>query len=174
MGGLRRCQRGFTYLVVLGAVAILIITAGVAEELASRAKRAERETELLFRGTAYVHAIESFYKVNGNYPRELQELVRDPHAAHRRHLRMLYPDPMAKPGAANAWQIVPAADGGIAGVVSTSSEEPLKKANFPKALKKFEDAKTYRDWVFDYMPRLRTNAPLPGTITTTTTTNDSP
>jgi len=167
-----RFQGGFTYLVVLGAVAILSITAGVAETLARRAKQAERETELIFRGTAYMRAIESFHKANGSYPRELQDLIRDPRAAHRRHLRALYPDPMAKPGATAGWQLVQSPDGGIAGVASASKDEPLKKANFPKALRRFEDSKSYSDWVFDYVPRLRNGLPVPGA--TPTTISDAP
>jgi len=46
-----------------------------------------------------------------------------------------------------------AVDGGIQGVASSSELEPLKKANFPKRWKDFEQAKTYRDWVFQYIPR---------------------
>lgn len=164
--GRRSAQGGFTYVVMLGVVAVMLITAGVAEELMSRRKQAERETELIFRGTAYRHAIESFYKTNGAYPRELQDLVRDPHAAHRRHLRLLYSDPMAKKGEAG-WQLVQSPDGGIAGVASSSTEEPLKKAGFPKELKSFAEAKSYRDWVFDYLPRRRGSSSLPGETTTT-------
>jgi type II secretory pathway pseudopilin PulG len=152
-------QRGFTYMVVLVSVAVITITAGVAEHVSSRISRAEREAELLFRGMAYMRAIESFYKATGRYPRELRELVRDPSAAHRRHLRALYTDPMSK-GEEPGWQLVEAPDGGISGVVSTSNDEPLKKANFPKALKTFTQAKSYKDWVFDYMPRAR-GTPLP-------------
>ncbi len=166
--GRRSAQGGFTYIVVLGVVAVMLITAGVAAELTSRRKQVERETELLFRGIAYRHAIESFYKANGGYPRELQDLVHDPHAAHRRHLRALYPDPMAKKGSEAGWELVQSPDGGISGVVSSSNEEPLKKAGFPKDLKSFAEAKSYRDWVFDYMPRRPGNLSLPGSTTTTT------
>ena len=108
--GRRSAQGGFTYIIVLALIAVMLITAGVAEELISRRMQVERETELLFRGGAYRHAIESFYKANGSYPRELQDLVHDPHAAHRRHLRALYVDPMAKKGEAG-WQLVQAPDG---------------------------------------------------------------
>jgi type II secretory pathway pseudopilin PulG len=151
---LRRCARGFTYAVMLAMVLILAITAGVAEEMVSRQRHAEREVELLFRGNAYVRAIKSYHEANGQYPRQLQDLVKDPRAAHRRHIRALYHDPMAK-GEAKQWQLIQSPDGGIAGVVSTSSDEPLKKANFPSELKQFEQAKSYKEWLFEYVPRLR-------------------
>jgi type II secretory pathway pseudopilin PulG len=145
---------------MLAMILILAITAGVAEEMVSRQKRAEREVELIFRGTAYVRAIKSFYEANGQYPRQLEDLIKDPRAAHRRHMRMLYPDPMAK-GELQQWQLVQSPDGGIAGVVSTSTDEPLKKANFPNELKQFEQAKSYKEWIFEYVPRLRSSIAQP-------------
>ena len=143
---------GFTYATVLVLVIIMGIMAGVAQETTWRAMRAEKETELIFRGEAYVHAIESYRLANGIYPRDLQDLVRDPQSPTRRHLRALYADPFAK-DKAGGWQLVRAMDGGIQGVASSSEEEPLKKGNFPKRWKDFEQAKTYRDWVFMYVPR---------------------
>jgi type II secretory pathway pseudopilin PulG len=139
---------------MLAMILIMAITAGVAEEVASQRRQAEREVELLYRGTAYVHAIKSFYDANGQYPRQLEDLIKDPRVAHRRHMRALYSDPMAK-GDAKQWQLVQAIDGGIAGVVSTSTNEPLKKANFPIDLKQFEQAKSYKEWIFEYVPRPR-------------------
>jgi type II secretory pathway pseudopilin PulG len=161
---------GFTYAVVLVLVTIMGILAGVAQEVTWRAVRSEREIELIFRGEAYVQAIASFRLVNGRYPRDLQDLIRDPNSPTRRHLRALYPDPMSsgKPGGAlssgntGGWQIVRAIDGGIQGVASSSELEPLKKANFPKRWKDFEQAKTYRDWVFQYIPRPVTTPLSPG------------
>jgi len=154
--------RGFTYAVVLVLITIMGIMAGVAQEMTWRAVRAERETELIFRGEAYVRAIESFRLANGRYPRDLQDLVRDPNSPTRRHLRALYSDPMSS-SKSGGWQIVRAADGGIQGVASSSELEPLKKANFPKRWKSFEQAKTYRDWAFQYVPRPITTPLSPAT-----------
>jgi hypothetical protein len=42
--------------------------------------------------------------------------------------------------------------GGISGVASASAEEPLKQANFPLGLEKLTGAKSYSDWVFEYVP----------------------
>jgi type II secretory pathway pseudopilin PulG len=164
---------GFTYATLLVLVTIMGIMAGVAQEMTWRAARAERETELMFNGEAYVHAIESYRLANGRYPRELQDLVRDPSSASRRHLRALYPDPFAKDKA--GWHLIQAADGGIQGVASSSEQEPLKKGNFPKRWKDFEQAKTYRDWVFMYVPRTTAiGNPLPPATTPTPTVTPSP
>ena len=138
-------------MMVLVAVTVIGILVEAAHETTWRIVQTDREAELLFRGLAYRHAIESFYKSNGAYPRELEDLMKDPRSPGRRHLRVLYPDPMAK-NEKKEWALVRAKDGGIAGVVSTGEGEPLKKANFPKEIEKFASAKTYRDWVFEYVP----------------------
>lgn len=143
-------QSGFTYVMVLAAVVIVGILVEAAHLSTWRALQADREAELLFRGMAYRRAIESFYRANGVYPRELEDLIKDPKANARRHLRALYSDPMGK-GEKNPWVAVHAAGGGIAGVVSSSEGEPLKRANFPVGLERFGAAKSYQDWVFEYV-----------------------
>lgn len=137
---------------VLAAVVIVGILADAAVALSSRMTRADREAELLFRGQAYRNAIKSYYEA-GNpvkaYPRALEGLLKDPRFPNKHHLRTLYADPL---GQDKGWVLIRAPDGGIAGVASASKEEPLKKANFPKGLEKFEAAQSYSDWVFEYVP----------------------
>lgn len=144
-------QGGFTYAIVLVAIVVVGILAEVAHISAWRTVRAEREAELLFRGMAYRRAIESFYKANGSFPRELEDLLQDPQGAGKRHLRALYSDPMVTNGE-RAWVLIRAGGGGIVGVASASDDEPLKKANFPVDLEKFAAAKSYKDWIFEYVP----------------------
>lgn len=149
-----RCAGGFTYVIVLAAVAVLGIVAGATITLSSRATRVERETELLFRGQAYRNAIRSYYEAGlgtKTFPRRLDDLLRDPRFPARHHLRALYPDPMAGNGTGE-WILVRAADGGISGVVSASKDEPLRQANFPVGLESFEAARSYTDWIFEYRP----------------------
>lgn len=43
--------------------------------------------------------------------------------------------------------------GGIAGVASRSPQAPLKQVDFPVGLEKFEGARRYDEWVFEYAPR---------------------
>ena len=137
---------------VLVAVVVVGILAEAATLLTSRMTQADREQELLFRGLAYKKAVESYYRAGGSYPRALDDLLKDPRTPGvKRHIRALYPDPFAR-GDKKEWTIIRAPDGGIAGVASAKTDEPLKKANFPKGLEKFEQAKSYADWIFEYIP----------------------
>lgn len=159
-------QAGFTYVMVLAAVVIIGILAEAATAVGSRVIHVDREAELLFRGQAYQRAIRSYYEAGNpikSYPRHLDDLVKDPRFPNRHHLRVLYSDPMAR-DSKGEWLLVRATDGGIAGVASSSKDEPLKKANFPKGLEKFSDAKTYAEWVFDYIPRQLVPQPSPSHI----------
>lgn len=158
----RSSARGFTYLVVLAAVVIVGIVVEAAHATTWRLIRVDREAELLFRGQAYRNAIRSFHQAHGVFPRTLDDLVKDPRSASRRHLRALYADPMAKDAKAG-WRLVRAADGGIAGVASAASDEPLKQANFPPALERFNGAKSYAEWIFEYTPPpvAKTQKPAP-------------
>ncbi len=144
---------------VLVAIVVIGILAGVANTATSQIIQRDREEELIFRGMAYRNAIQHYYAVAGRYPRSLADLVKDSRFAHRPYLRTLYTDPVTdkeKSGASKpengGWQLIRAADGGIAGVASRSRQEPLRKANFPIGLEKFEGAKRYSDWVFEYVP----------------------
>lgn len=159
-------QSGYTYALMLIAVLVMGILAQAAVTLASVEMQREREAELLFRGLAYQRAIRSYYlagtKLGGKQilPRQLDDLLKDPRTQHLRHLRDLQPDPMAAPG--ESWLFIKGADGGIAGVASASRAEPLRRANFPRGLEGFAGAKSYSDWVFEFVPpRLATPAPLP-------------
>ena len=150
-------ERGFTYAMVLVAMVLVGIFAGVANVATSRIIQVDREEELMFRGMAYRNAIQRYYAVAKRYPRSLDELLKDPRFAHRPYLRMRYPDPMTggmgQGRDIGGWQLVRAADGGIAGVASQSRQEPLKKANFPPGFEKFDGAKSYAEWIFVYEPR---------------------
>lgn len=148
-------QTGFTYVMVLVAVVVLGILAEAATEMTSRVVQADREAELLFRGQAYRDAIKSYYESGRGaktYPRTLEDLTKDPRtASSKRHIRALYPDPMAK-GEKKDWTLIRAPDGGIGGVASSSKAEPLKKANFPKEFEKFAGTKSYSEWIFEFKP----------------------
>jgi len=152
---------GFSYAMVLAAVVIVGIVVEAARVTTWRIVRADREAELLFRGQAYRNAIASFYQSNGAFPRSLEDLPKDPRSASKRHIRALYPDPMSQ-GEKREWRLIQAG-GGISGVASASTEEPLKQANFPREFEKFTGAKSYSEWVFEYVPPARPPAQPPGT-----------
>lgn len=147
-------QAGFTYVMVLAAVIIIGILAEAATAVSSRSVQVDREAELLFRGQAYQRAIRSYYEAGNpikQYPRNLDDLLKDPRfPGNRHHLRALYRDPMVKDGEGE-WLLVRAADGGIAGVASSSMEEPLKRANFSRGLERFAGAKAYAEWTFEHV-----------------------
>ena len=143
-------QHGYTYVLALAAVLIVAIFAEAASVLTSRTVQAGKETELIFRGLAYQNAIKNYHRSGGTFPRNLEDLLKDPRSPNRHHIRALYPDPMAKEG--QEWLLIRSADGGIAGVASQSKQEPFKKTNFPKGLEKFENVASYSEWVFEYTP----------------------
>ena len=137
-------ERGFTYIGVLLATAILTAGIGLAIEAWHTTLRRDREAELLHIGNQYQRAIMLYYHgspvARPLYPRELKDLVRDDrYPTARRYLRKLYPDPIT--GA--EWALMKAPDGGIMGVYSTSSGVPLKERG---------KAATYQDWKFAYTP----------------------
>lgn len=143
-------------------VLVAIVVVGIVMEAARvttwRVVRADREAELIFRGLAYRNAVRSFHEANGVFPRTFEDLLKDPRSVSRRHIRALYADPMAK-DPSQPWRIIRASDGGIAGVSSASTEEPLKQANFPIELEQLTGAKSYSDWLFEYRPPPKPAAP---------------
>jgi type II secretory pathway pseudopilin PulG len=144
---------GFTYVMLLVAVAVIGILAEGAHELSSQLMRREREAELLFRGMAYRQAIKSYYEakpVERMLPRTLEDLLNDPRFPDRHHIRALYPDPMAREG--EGWSVLRDDAGGITGVASAGLGEPLKQTGFPKGYEKFAGAKKYSEWTFEFLP----------------------
>jgi len=59
---------------------------------------------------------------------------------------------MGENGGPVDWVLVPAANGGIMGVASSSKRAPLKTAGFDQIEKAFADAKAYSDWQFTFAP----------------------
>jgi type II secretory pathway pseudopilin PulG len=150
-GNPKNNQRGFTYVMILVAVVITGIFAEVATFYASRSRQIDREKELLFRGTQYRNAIKSYYEAGKpikTYPRSLNDLLKDSRAAHKSHIRALYPDPFGTEK--GEWKLLRAKDGGISGVASQSTAKPLKTGGFRVGYEKFEGASSYSDWVFEY------------------------
>lgn len=163
--GRRAGGTGFTYVTVLAAVVVTGIVVEAARLTTWRLVQADREAELLFRGAAYRRAIRSYYEAGvelgvKSFPRALENLLEDPRFPHRRHLRALYPDPMAE-DEEGEWTLIRAPDGGIAGVASRGHGEPLRKANFEKPFENFAGAASYADWIFEYRPPPAASIPKP-------------
>lgn len=149
-------QRGFTYLVVLFAVALIgLALAGTATVWTTAAKRV-REQELLWVGGQFRLAIQRYYLQGPGgvqmYPQSLEELLEDhrwPEPRH--HLRRIYADPLT--GQID-WQFVTTPTGQILGVYSPSTAIPLKRAGFSEEYAVFSEAENYSDWRFVYLPQL--------------------
>jgi type II secretory pathway pseudopilin PulG len=146
-------QRGFTYLWVLIAVAVLGGSLAAYGESWSHGMQREKEAELLFIGNEYRRAIAQYYENTPvgyrRYPERLEDLLKDErYAFNRRYLRRLYRDPVT--GA--AWGIVKAPEGGIMGIYSQSDEAPAKTGNFRKDDRDFAKAERYSEWRFVFSP----------------------
>jgi len=110
----------------------------------------EQEADLLAKGIeiqaaleAYTNTIKAGRVMPGEfYPLSLAELTKPP----KPFLRKAYKDPMGK----GDWEYLRAPNGGIRGVRSRSTAVPIKKREFPPAVRHFEGLPRYSDWVFQY------------------------
>jgi len=89
---------GYTLIILLFAVSILIIGLLVAVPVWQTQIQREKEEELIFRGKQYAEAIRIFQlKKPGTFPKTLDELIEE------KCIRRLYSDPMTKNG---EWNII--------------------------------------------------------------------
>lgn len=142
--------RGFTYVTVMAVVALVGIGLAALGPLWANEAQRDREQELLRIGGLYSEAIASYYNASpGNakrYPAQLEDLLLDTRfVGTQRHLRRLYPDPLA-PG--RAWGLVRAADGGVQGVFSLDTRAPFLRAARDLGPTSLPAAQRYSDWKF--------------------------
>lgn len=113
-----RGQGGFTYLWLLGAIAVLGIGLLAVSEVWVTSARRQKMVELDWIGGQFMQAIGSYYQATPGvakaYPATLQDLIEDRrYVTVRRHLRTVYANPFTgKPD----WALVVAADGRVRGV----------------------------------------------------------
>jgi type II secretory pathway pseudopilin PulG len=144
-------QRGFTYLGLLMAVAVMGLMLTIVARVWSTTEQRERETQLLFAGHQFRNAIAGYFAHRHHYPQTLQDLLGDSDSTlPQRYLRRLYLDPMT---GTPEWQQIAAPGGGIMGVASTSKLMPIKHGNFDPPDVSFNDADCYCSWQFVYVPR---------------------
>ncbi|HET6439577.1 MAG TPA: hypothetical protein VFG59_16045 [Anaeromyxobacter sp.] len=161
----RRAKRrasGFTYLGLLALVVLIGLLLGAASEVATTVSQRERERQLLWVGHAYRAAIGRYFSQKRAYPQALEDLLGSApdSPVKARYLRRLYPDPMTNQV---DWELLPAPgqNGGIMGVASSSKRAPLKTGRFDDADQGFEEATTYGDWQFSFVPNARLRRPAP-------------
>lgn len=151
---MKSVQRGFTYLGLLFAVALAGVALAAAGVIWSTERQRGREKELLFIGQQFREAIASYYERSPGlvkrYPAKLDDLLKDGRfLTVRRHLTQVYLDPMT---GTRTWSLIPAPEGGIMGVFSTSTAVPIKRAGFLSEFSEFEGGKSYAEWKFIYRP----------------------
>ncbi|MDD5297056.1 MAG: type II secretion system protein [Rhodocyclaceae bacterium] len=141
-------EGGFTYLGVLFAVVLLGVALAATGEVWHTSLRREKEKELLFVGSQFRQALQSYYQKSPGakeYPQRLEDLVRDnrfPFPVH--HLRRIYQDPMTLN---TDWGLL-RLEGRIVGVYSLSRDRPVKQGGFSPEYKAFEQQESYAGWVF--------------------------
>lgn len=144
-----RHQQGFTYMIALFLVAILSVASLSALERALTKDRREKEKQLLFAGQAYRQAIMQYYQNSNQFPTRISDLLDAPNTSTlKRYLRRLYWDPMT----GGPFDALTNEAGGIVGVASSSTQQPIKTGYFPPELSNFNCAKTYQQWQFIYVP----------------------
>lgn len=150
----RRKQGGFTLVLVLAALFFSALAVQKVMAVLSQQAQREREAQLLRVGAAYVLAIRAYHEGSPGsvkrWPPSLEALIDDRRfVTLRRHMRQLYADPVTRGG---EWGLVPAPDGGIAGVYSRSEERPIRTAGPLFQAVGLPEAQRYSDWKFVYPP----------------------
>lgn len=101
----RRCDAGYSMVVLMIAVTLLMVFTAAALPMWSQLMKREKEAELIFRGWQYAEAIRVFQQRHGRLPTRLQELIE----VKPRSIRKLWKDPMTESG---EWGLV--FQGGVA------------------------------------------------------------
>lgn len=146
----RSKERGFSYLALLIAVAIIGAMSAGAVSIGANLERRAAEEELLFIGTQFQAAFQSYRSATAPgqspFPHDLEELVRDMRGSSvRRHIRKIYFDPLT---GRRDWGIIDAPGGRISAVHSMAEGHPIKEANFPPGLESLMAQSNYSGWVF--------------------------
>src|ERR1700727_4085469 len=88
-------QDGYAILLVSFLTALMLLTVIVAAPAVRTERRREQEEEMIWRGKQYVHAIKLYYRKNGRFPTNIDDLTK-PKNGSLRYLRQEYKDPMNK------------------------------------------------------------------------------
>jgi len=148
-------REGFTLFMVLASIVIMGIAISIGVKQWKVIVKRDKEAELLFRGDQIRRAIGNYFNKPGakKYPTSLEDLLGDD-TTKKRYLRRVFKDPITNKdfellGGKNV----------IYGVRSTSEDTPVKSGNFPELYECFEEASTYKDWVFVYITQSTLKTP---------------
>jgi type II secretory pathway pseudopilin PulG len=143
-------SRGFAFVALMIAIAIIGLASAAAASLASMTRRRDAEERLLYVGDQYRRAIEAYAAATPigqpRYPAQLSDLLKDPrYPGTRRYLRSLTPDPITD---RDDWIVIMAPEGGIMGLHSASTRLPVKRAGFDVPYETFDGRTSYTSWGF--------------------------
>ncbi|MEO8163816.1 MAG: type II secretion system protein [Betaproteobacteria bacterium] len=156
-----RCAAaGFTYIGLLVFITLISIGLSATGMVFHQQSRREKEKQLLFAGDQIRRAIGVYYEQTPggqkHFPGSLEDLLLDRRYPNvQRYLRRIYIDPIS---GSKEWVPIRAPDGGIMGVHSGATEQPLKTRDFPSGYEEFKDKTSYADWTFQYAA---TELPVP-------------
>lgn len=146
----REREQGFSYIVLMFAIVLIGLGMTVAARQWKVMVQRELEADLLSKGIEIQNAL-ALYSATMKagrvmpgeiYPQSLAELTRLP----KPFLRKVYVEPLGH----GEWELVRAPTGGIMGVRSKSKGKPIRKHDFPPAVRHFDGRPTYYDWVFQH------------------------
>ena len=143
-------EQGVTYLMLMFIVVLIGLSTTAAAKQWKFMVQRELEADLLSKGieiqnalALYSQTIKAGRVMPGEvYPQSLADLTRLP----RPFLRKPYKDPMTH----GEWEFLRGPTGGIMGVRSKSRATPVKKHDFPQAVRHLEGRPSYHDWVFQH------------------------
>jgi hypothetical protein len=98
-----RPEQGFALLTVVFLSALLTIAAASVSLNVLTEGRREKEREMIWRGNQYVRAIKLYYRKNGRFPAQLDDLYKAKQGSVR-FLRQPYKDPMNKED--GSWRLI--------------------------------------------------------------------
>lgn len=151
-------ERGFSYLMLMFTIVLMGLTLSVAAKQWKTMIQRELEADLLAKGieiqnalAVYSATMKAGRTIQGEiYPAALADLTKQPKPV----LRKVYLDPIGH----GEWEIVRHPNGGVMGVRSRSKDKPIKKRDFPAAVRHFENLPTYHDWIFQFPNMSTANA----------------
>jgi type II secretory pathway pseudopilin PulG len=148
---MRTGEHGFTYLLLLFALAVGAAGLATLGQSWQQAMQREREAELLFRGRAIERALARYAAGTPdglpNLPATLAELLEDRRSGvPQRHLRRLYADPFT--GRPDWLLLRRAVDGRIVGVRSRARAPALRTVGVPEKERQSADRAAVGDWRF--------------------------
>src|SRR5271154_5773956 len=98
-----RGEEGYALLLVVFLTSLLLLATMVAAPSVRTERKREQEEEMIWRGKQYVRAIKLYYRKNGRFPTNLDDLTK-PKIGQIRYLRQEYKDPMNKED--GTWRLI--------------------------------------------------------------------